>query len=94
MHRLVETAEGIVEEDGSRAGDWNPNYVGDRFHIEEYDGDVANVHGRVRLEPTSTAALQREIKQSTPDSFDLPHRSAAGRLARARRMVQSQMRSA
>lgn len=58
-------------------------------HIEHYNGDAANVSGRVRLEPESTAALQREISRTPPAP---PVRQARSplmqqRLAKARRDV-------
>jgi hypothetical protein len=51
------------------------------FHIEEYDGDAANVKGRVRLAPSDELSLRREIRTEllgTP-AIELPRppRSAA-----------------
>lgn len=54
----------IDEDDENEHGAWNPNYIGDGHHLEEYDGDSANVRGRYRLPPQSDRVLLREIRHA------------------------------
>ena len=99
--RLVEiigiAGQRVAAETSDRASreGWNPNYLGDSFHIEEYEGDAANVAGRVRLAPTTTASLQREIDRTPDVEQPRPARSATmqARLANARRDVQRRLRA-
>lgn len=65
MGRLVEGIKGsrvvVTESDDANAHDWNPNYLGDVMHIEEYRD--SRWHNRTRLEPEGIDALLREIKR-------------------------------
>lgn len=85
--RLVEEIRNrqvLIREDDSERHEWNPNYVGDAFHIETH-GDGHTVHGRVRLAPADEFSLRREIRAhnlGTPD-LEVP-RPARSALMRAR----------
>jgi len=74
--RLCETADGIIDADERRAGaEWNPNYIGDHFHVEEYAGNASKVRGRVRLMPESYDALEAEIARHNAKVVGDPPRS-------------------